>query len=83
MDDNEHYAVLYRGKFPHKDKLDKIRGIIKWDLFRAILNGFFKDTQVGRPHVDIVVMAKMLVLQAWYILSDEQLKIQCKDRLAS
>ena len=26
-------------------------------------------------------MAKMLILQAWYSLSDEQLEIQCKDRL--
>ncbi|PMB76772.1 MAG: hypothetical protein C0177_05225 [Fervidicoccus fontis] len=33
----------------------------------------------GRPHVDVVVMSKMLILQA--CLSDEQLKVQCKDRL--
>ncbi|MDG7038964.1 MAG: transposase [Nitrososphaerota archaeon] len=25
--------------------------------------------------IDVVVMAKMLVLQAWYSLSDEQLEI--------
>ena len=31
--------------------------------------------------IDVVVMAKMLVLQAWYSLSDEQLEIQRKDRL--
>ena len=81
MNDDEYYAALYRRKFPHKDKLDEIRGIIKWDLFRPIVNGLFKDTQVGRPYVDVVVMAKMLVLQAWYSLSDEQLEIQCEDRL--
>ena len=81
MNDDEHYAALYCSKFPNKDKLDEIKRIIKWDLFRPILNGLFKGTEVGRPHVDVVVMAKMLVLQAWYSLSDEQLEIQCKDRL--
>ena len=81
MNDDEHYAALYCSKFPNKDKLDEIKRIIKWDLFRPILNGLFKGTEVGRPHVDVVVMAKMLVLQAWYSLSDEQLEIQCNDRL--
>ncbi len=61
--------------------ISSINWVIKWDLFRPILNGLFKGTEVGRPHVDVVVMAKMLVLQAWYSLSDEQLEIQCKDRL--
>ena len=31
--------------------------------------------------IDVVVMAKILVLQAWYSLPDEQLEIQCKCRL--
>ena len=59
MNDDEHYAALYCSKFPNKDKLDEIKRIIKWDLFRPILNGLFKGTEVGRPHVDA---AKMLVL---------------------
>jgi hypothetical protein len=67
MNDDEYYAALYRRKFPHKDKLDGLRGIIKWDLFRPILNGLFEDTEVGRPHKD--VMTEMLVLQPWYSLS--------------
>lgn len=37
MNDDEYYATLYLRKFPHKDKLDEIRGIIKWDLFRPVL----------------------------------------------
>ncbi len=69
MKDNP-YARLYREKFPHGDRLDEIKRLIKWDLFRPALNGLFKDTKVGRPHVDVVLMAKMLVLQSWYSLSD-------------
>jgi hypothetical protein len=34
MDDDEYYAALYLRKFLHKDKLDEIKWIIKWNLFR-------------------------------------------------
>ena len=54
---------------------------MNWEAFRPVLEGLFKDSDVGRPHVDVVLMAKMLVLRAWYSLSDEQLEIQCRDRL--
>ena len=64
MNNGEYYAELYRRNFPNKDKLDEIKRVIDWEVFRPILNGLFKDTLVGRPHVDVVVMAKMLVLQA-------------------
>ncbi|MGC8661646.1 MAG: transposase [Nitrososphaeria archaeon] len=52
--------------------ISSINWVIKWDLSRPILNG--KGTEAGRPNVDVVVMAKMLVLQTWYSLSDEQLE---------
>ncbi len=80
MKDNP-YARLYRGKFPHGDRLDKIKRLIKWVMFRPVLNGLFKDTKVGRPNVDVVLMAKMLILQSWYSLSDEQLERECNNGL--
>ncbi|MGC8558098.1 MAG: hypothetical protein ACP5NC_03785 [Nitrososphaeria archaeon] len=49
MDNNEHYASLYRRMFPHKDKLDEIKRVIKWDLFRPILNGLFKGRELADP----------------------------------
>ncbi|MGC9145994.1 MAG: transposase [Nitrososphaeria archaeon] len=81
MNESNYYRELHKSKFPHKYKLDEVKRLIDWEVLRPILNGLFKDTLVGRPHVDVVVMAKMLVLKAWYSLSDERLEIQCKDRL--
>ena len=36
----------------------------------------------GRPNTDPVVMVKLLVLQAWYGLSDPELERQVNDRLS-
>ncbi|MGC9146066.1 MAG: transposase [Nitrososphaeria archaeon] len=52
-----------------------------WEVFRPILNSLFKDRPVERQHVHIVVMAKILDLQAWYSLSDELLEFRCKEML--
>ena len=41
----------------------------------------FKNTGEGRPHVDVVLMMKVLVLQSWYGLADEMIETECKDRL--
>lgn len=41
----------------------------------------FKNSGEGRPHVDVILMMKVLVLQSWYGLSDELLESECKDRL--
>ncbi|MCL4344024.1 MAG: hypothetical protein JRN10_02095 [Nitrososphaerota archaeon] len=47
MDDSEHYETLYRSEFHHKDKLDEIKKMVKWDRFRPILNSLFKGTEAG------------------------------------
>ena len=38
--------------------------------------------QGGRPNTDPVLMVKMLVLQAWYGLSDPELERQAADRIS-
>jgi len=60
------------------DKLEKISNLIEWENFRKF---FDKDSKVGRPPYDPVLMIKMLVLQSWYGISDEELEYQVADRI--
>ena len=39
------------------ERLNKLKKVVDWEVFRPVLEGF--------PHVDVMLMAKMLVLQAW------------------
>lgn len=71
----------YEKCFPDGDKLSKISSLVNWDRFRPILEPLFKNNGEGRPHEDVVLMMKVLVLQSWYGISDEQIERECKDRL--
>ena len=71
----------YEKCFPDGDKLSKISSLVNWDKFRPILEPLFKNNGDGRPHEDVVLMMKVLVLQSWYGISDEQIERECKDRL--
>jgi IS5 family transposase len=71
----------YKDMFPQGDKLSRVARLIDWTAFDPILEPLFKNTGEGRPHVDVVLMTKVLVLQAWYGLADEMVETECKDRL--
>jgi IS5 family transposase len=72
----------YRRRFPQGDKLSRIASLINWNAFDPILEpSLFKNTGEGRPHIDVVLMMKVLVLQSWYGLADEMVETECKDRL--
>ena len=71
----------YRSRFPDGDRLGKVARLVDWEAFRSILEPLFKNTGEGRPHMDVVLMTKVLVLQSWYGLADEQVERDCKDRL--
>lgn len=62
------------------DKLDSISNLIDWESFRK----FFKEeiSEPGRPSYDPILMLKMLVLQSWYGISDEELEYQVADRIS-
>ena len=62
----------YRNRFPDGDRLGKVANLVDWDAFRSVLEPLFKNSGEGRPHVDVVLMVKVLVLQSWYWLADEQ-----------
>ena len=66
------------------DKLAAAEKQINWEAFKPILNDLYVNNteRGGRPNHDIVVMVKLLVLQQWYGLSDEETERQAVDRLS-
>lgn len=64
--------------------LEKLDGRIDWEMFRRLLDrATVKEAKGpgGRPSYDCVMMFKVLVLQRYYNLSDEQTEFQINDRL--
>lgn len=61
------------------DKLENISHLIDWESFRKF---FPENSIVGRPPYDEILMLKMLVLQSWYGISDEELEYQVADRIS-
>jgi hypothetical protein len=69
-----------------RDLLEKINSHVDWEVFRSLLNeaaGRSSPSENGgRPAYDVVLMFKILVLQALYNLSDEQTEYQILDLLS-
>jgi IS5 family transposase len=68
-----------------KDPLVKLQQQIDWEQFRRILTNAFEKEEKGiggRTPFDYVMMFKILVLQRYYNLSDEQMQFQILDRLS-
>ena len=65
------------------DKLAEAEKRLDWEAFRPIITPMYrnKTPRGGRPNVDPVVMVKLLVLQAWYGLSDPELERQALNRI--
>lgn len=66
------------------DPLEKLNQKIKWEEFRPIIeDGIKKEPKApgGRPPYDVILKFKMLILQRYYNISDEQLEYQVNDRL--
>jgi len=66
------------------DRLAKADKQIDWEKFKPIIKDLFQnDTEKGgRPNIDEVIMVKLLVIQQWYSLSDEELEREATDRLS-
>lgn len=65
------------------DPLPKLERTVDWEAFRPLLSGVYKTSipsNGGRPPYDAVLMFKVLVLQHFYSLSDEQTEFQIRDR---
>lgn len=66
-----------------KDFLDRVNRYVAWEAFRPVLDKAVsrKDgSKGGRPAYDVVLMFKVLVLQALYNMSDEQTEYEVLDR---
>ena len=67
--------------------INKLNEVIDWEVFRkdleALLGYDRRDaSKGGRPPFDPVLMLKVLVLQKYYGLSDDQTEFQIKDRFS-
>src|SRR3979411_1893530 len=68
--------------------LEAIDRLVPWENFRADIEAVVltpdetRKSSAGRKPVDAIVMFRMLVLQALYNLSDEQVEYQVRDRLS-
>lgn len=67
------------------DPLERLSKTVDFSLFRTLLEAKVPvETQGkgGRPPYDYVLMFKILVLQRYYNLSDDQLEFQINDRMS-
>ncbi len=66
------------------DRLAEVEPLIDWGAFRPVIQPIYDNQgpMGGRPNTDPVIMVKMLVLQAWYGLSDPELERQVNDRIS-
>jgi IS5 family transposase len=81
FDLDERYAALSASG----DPLERLRAVVDFEIFRPLLNQALRrsdGSKGGRPPIDPVMMFKILILQALYGLSDEQVEFQIRDRLS-
>ncbi len=82
-----------RGFFDHQDRLALLEQLgdplpqldrtIDWEGFRPLLRSVYKKSgpsKGGRSPFDAVLMFKVLLLQHFYHLSDDQTEFQIRDR---
>ena len=67
------------------DPLEKLNQGVDFEAFRKLLESGLEPTtkgRGGRPPYDYVLMFKILILQRYYNLSDEQVEFQINDRMS-
>jgi IS5 family transposase len=64
------------------DPLLKLNDLIDWELFRPQLQRIRNNDLIGRKGFDVVMMFKVLILQALYNLADEAMEYLIRDRLS-
>lgn len=67
------------------DPMERVSRGVDFEVFRRVLTeGLHKEPagQGGRPPYDYILMLKVLVLQRYYNLSDDQVEYQVNDRMS-
>jgi IS5 family transposase len=80
---DEHFRLEKISK--QKDPLERLDACIDWGQFRPVLDGVFQKEprgKGGRPPYNYLMMFKILILQRYYNLSDDQTEFQLLDRLS-
>ena len=65
------------------DPLPKLSELVDWDGFRPVLERIHqreRKSAAGRKPYDVVLMFKILFLQTFYGLGDQQTEYQIRDR---
>jgi hypothetical protein len=81
FDMDERYAALSAAG----DPLERLSAVVDFEIFRPVLDAALARSdrsRGGRSPYDVVLMFRILVLQALYSLSDEQAEFQLRDRLS-
>ena len=82
MESLVHFALQEQYKKVKKlrSKLENMNKLLDWEKFLK----FFPErpTLVGRPNYEKILMTKLLFLQGWYGLSDEEVEFQVNDRFS-
>jgi len=63
-----------------RSKLDDMNKLIDWDAFIKLFP--IRETSCGRPEYNKTLMIKILCLQSWYTISDEEVEFQITDILS-
>ena len=69
----------------HQPTLQKLNKLIDWEIFRPILESELLNkckVKGGRPPFDKLQMFKIIILQRYFNISDDQTEFQIKDRLS-
>jgi len=61
-------------------RLEEMKSLLDWDKFLAMLPE--KDSVRGRPPYERLIMVRLLFLQGWHGISDQELEFQVKDRVS-
>ena len=68
-----------------QDPLERLNKYIDWEIFRPLLTEALEkesNGKGGRPPYDLILMFKIIILQRYYNISDEQAEYQILDRLS-
>ena len=63
-----------------RSRLEDMKKILDWDAFLALFPD--KETNRGRPPYEKTLMLKVMFLQGWYGITDEEIEFQIHDRLS-
>jgi len=63
-----------------RPNLEEMKNLLNWNTFLTLFP--LEEASRGRPAYDKILMVRLLFLQSWYSLSDEELEFQVYDRLS-